>query len=480
MSVFRDIDACWPHDDASVMITWIPVFHDMGLIYGVLFPLYFGFPVYTLMAASVLQQPKRWLEAITRFRATHSAGPNFIFDLCVKRISDGDKENLDLSTLRVCGNGAETVRHTTLNRFQETFAPCGLRPGVVQPGYGLAEFTLKVSAGEAGRTPRTVRLSASACEERRVVLWDGEDLGLSRSFVGCGWTHIGSDIRIVDPQSGRECRPHEIGEIWVSGDSLTQGYWANPEATQRTMGARLADGTGPFLRTGDLGFVLDRELYIAGRLKDLIIIRGRNLYPHDIEATVEESLPEVRAGRCCAFSIDQEGEALVVIAEVDRVHRDNLETDGAFARLREAISVEHEAELHDAIFVRTGTFPLTSSGKVQRGRARQEYLDGTLQVIAGMRELRAPGTSTNDVRDWLIGYVARKLHQSSEKLSTRQSFEGLGLDSLSLIEMIAELEEFTGQQLAPSIVFEYPSIEQLSAYVTLAQTASETSKANSA
>jgi acyl-CoA synthetase (AMP-forming)/AMP-acid ligase II/acyl carrier protein len=454
MSVFRDIDASWPHDDSSVMITWIPVFHDMGLIHGILFPLYFGFPVYTLMAASVLQQPRRWLEAITRFRGTHSAGPNFIFDLCVKRIADADMESLDLSTLRVCGNGSETVRHKTLHRFREAFAPCGLRPDAMQPGYGLAEFTLKVSASEAGRIPRILHLNASACEQRRVVLADAADGGLIRSFVSCGWTHIGSDIRIVDPQSRRECGPYEIGEIWVSGANLTHGYWANPEATEATMGARLADGSGPYLRTGDLGFILDRELYIAGRLKDLIIIRGRNLYPHDIEATVEESLPEVRVGRCCAFSIDQEeAEALVIIAEVDRVRRDDLEADQAFARLREAISVQHEAEVHDAVFVRTGTFPLTSSGKVQRGQARKEYLDGTLQAVARIREPAFPVSSPTDVRAWLIGYLSRKLRQSADKFSTKQSFERLGLDSLSLIEMVAELEELTGQPLAPTVVF---------------------------
>jgi acyl-CoA synthetase (AMP-forming)/AMP-acid ligase II/acyl carrier protein len=490
VSVFRDMDASWAHDASSVMITWSPVFHDMGLIHGILFPLYFGFPVYTLTAASVLQQPKRWLEAITRMHGTHSSGPNFILDLCLKRITEADMKGLDLSSLRACLTGAEAVRHKTLQQFRETFALCGLRPDAIQPGYGLAEFTLTVSSIDIGHTPRTVHLDASACEQGRVVLRDAEEGTGTRSFVSCGWTHVGSDIRIVDPQSRRECLPYEIGEIWVNGDNLTQGYWRNPEATEQTMRARLTDSSGLYLRTGDLGFVIDGEIYIAGRLKDLIIIRGRNLYPHDLEATVEESLPEVRVGRCCAFSIEREdGEALVIVAEVDRVQRHNFNAGEVLARLREEMNVQHEAELFDAVFVRTGTFPLTSSGKVQRQRARQEYLDGTLQSIARLREPETPNDSfTNDlhegqvaeVRARLIGYLSRKLSQPAEKLSTRQPFQHLGLDSLSLIEMVVELENFIEQPLETSIVLDHPSIEELSAYVARVHLASQTSAATHA
>ncbi|MCU1265436.1 MAG: Beta-ketoacyl synthase [Acidobacteria bacterium] len=487
VSVLRDMNASWPNDDSSVMITWAPVFHDMGLIHGILFPLYFGFPVYTLSAASVLQQPKRWLDAITRLGGTHSSGPNFIFDLCLKRISEHEVRDLNLSTLSACLTGAEAVRHKTLLQFREAFALGGLRPDAIQPGYGLAEFTLTVSGVDVGSTPRTVHLDAAACEQGRVVLRNAENGAGTRSFVNCGWTHVGSDIRIVEPKSRRECQPFEIGEIWVSGDNLTQGYWGNAEATEETMRARLIDGSGPYLRTGDLGFVIDRGLYIAGRLKDLIIIRGRNLYPHDIEATVEESLPEVRVGRCCAFSIErEEGEALVIVAEVDRVQRHTFDADEVFARLREEISVRHEAELFDAVFVRTGTFPLTSSGKAQRQRARQEYLDGTLQAIARIRKPEPAGDSSlnelyqgrvAEVRAQLNGYISKKLSLPAEKLSTSQSFQRLGLDSFSMIEMVLDLEEFTGQPLETSIVFEHPSIEELSAYVARVQLASQTSVA---
>jgi acyl-CoA synthetase (AMP-forming)/AMP-acid ligase II/acyl carrier protein len=480
LSVFKDIDASWPHDESSVMVTWVPVFHDMGLIHGVLFPLFFGFPVYTLIAASVLQHPRLWLEAIGRFRGTHSSGPNFIFELCLKRISEKAAAELDLSSLQACLTGAEAIRSRTLERFRERFALAGMRPEAVQPGYGLAEFTLTVSSINKGKIAHTVYLDSAACEQGRVV--HAVSAGMkTRSFVSCGWTHIGSEIRIVEPDSHRECPPNHIGEIWARGTNLTRGYWENLEATELTMGARLADGTGPFLRTGDLGFIVNGELYVAGRLKDLIIIRGRNIYPHDVEATVEEALPEVRSGRCCAFSIDrEEGEALVIIAEVDRVHRNGLDPSLAFARLREAISLNHEAEIYDAVFVRTGTFPLTSSGKVQRRRARQEYLEGKLHVVASLRtsgpqlvpaiderQMRAA-----ELRAWLLKYLAAKLRLVVDDLPVSQSFERLGLDSLSQVEMITELEEFTGHTLDSAILFDYPSIEQLSWHVAALQPSS--------
>lgn len=477
LSVFKDMDASWPHDESSVMVTWVPVFHDMGLIHGVLFPLYFGFPVYTLAAASVLQHPRIWLEAIGRFRGTHSSGPNFIFELCLKRISEKTAAELDLSSLQACLTGAEAIRARTLERFRERFAMAGLRPEAIQPGYGLAEFTLTVSAIDKGRIAHTVHLDSAACEQGHVVPALSPGMK-SRSFVSCGWTHVGSEIRIIEPESQRECPPYRIGEIWARGTNLTSGYWENPEATQLTMGARLTDGTGPFLRTGDLGFIVDRELYVAGRLKDLIIIRGRNIYPHDVEATVEEALAEVRSGRCCAFSIDrEEGEALVIVAEVDRVHRNALDPGRAFATLREAISLNHEAEIYDVVFVRTGTFPLTSSGKAQRRRARQEYLEGKLHVVASMRppgpQLVPPADDHEpraaEVRAWLVKYLATKLRLRPDDLPVSQSFEHLGLDSLSQLDMITELEEFTGQALDSAILFDHPSIEQLSRHLAAFQ-----------
>lgn len=474
MSVFTDMQRAWPHDESSVMIAWVPVFHDMGLIHGLLYPLFSGFPVYSLAAAAVLQHPRLWLKTISRYRGTHSAGPNFIFDLCLRRISGDDLKGLDLSSLRACLTGAEAVRHRTLRRFREVFAPCGLRPDAIQPGYGLAEFTLTVTGFDVGQVPKTVHLDAEACERGRVVQVEREAEGLARSFVSCGWTHIDTDIRIVDPETRRECAPDEIGEIWARGANMARGYWHNPQASRAVMGARLHDGSGPFLRTGDLGFVVDGEIYIAGRLKDLIIIRGRNIFPHDIEATAHEAMPEVRVGRCCAFSIDhEEGEALVVVGEVGRVQRHSLDADEAFARLREAVSIHNEAEVYDAVLVRTGTFPLTSSGKVQRRRARQEYLEGKLQAVARMREDEAGEASDeglcprrlSQVREWLTDYLAATLKRPADTLSPVRPFESFGMDSLAMIEMVSALEDFAGLTMDTGTVLDYPTIEQLSEHV---------------
>jgi acyl-CoA synthetase (AMP-forming)/AMP-acid ligase II len=386
-AVLKDADNFWRHDPGSVMVTWIPVYHDLGLIYGIMQPLHSGFPCYSLMPASVLQHPKRWLQAVSRFGGTHSCAPNFAFDLCVSRISEASKAELDLSSWRVCVNGAEPVRHQTLERFNKAFARCGLDPLVVKPGYGLAEATLIVSAYGVEDAPRTVYVDAAECESGRIVLREADAKVPIRSFVSCGWVQDSNNVRIVDPETRRECPTGHIGEIWVRGPIVTRGYWRNPEASETTMRAGIEGGETGYLRTGDLGFSVDGHLYIAGRIKDLIIIRGRNIYPQDIEETLERTHPAVRLGRCGAFSVDTGGnEALVVAAELDRFERHSFDAETAFAELREAVSVHHEVELYDIVFVRTGTFPLTSSGKVQRGRAKREYLDGDLQVIARIRE----------------------------------------------------------------------------------------------
>ncbi|MGF6812651.1 acyl-CoA synthetase (AMP-forming)/AMP-acid ligase II/acyl carrier protein [Paraburkholderia sp. Clong3] len=476
LSLFKDMDASCLHDQSSVMVTWIPVYHDMGLIYGTLLPLYFGFPVYSLLPAAVLQQPVRWLQAISRFRGTHSAAPNFAFELCVQRVSQASRMELDLSSWQVCINGAETVRPQTLQRFADAFASCGARHDVIRPGYGLAECTLKVTSVAARQPARRVRLDAAACERGRVVQLHPCSVDTTgRSFQSCGWTHIGADIRIVDPSTGEECDDDALGEIWVRSPSVAQGYWNQPESTVATMQARLVTGEGPFLRTGDLGFVLDHELYIAGRVKDLIIIRGRNLYPQDIESTAEAAHSAVRLGRCCAFAIDLgDREGLVLVAEVERTERHGFDADEAFGKLMEAIAREHEVQLHDVMFVRTGTFPLTSSGKVQRQAAREEYRAGSLEVVARMR---AATTSEQIVvpdpfqkrlislRRWLTDFVASRLHIPATQVSSAESFLSLGLDSLALLEMTGTLEERLARVLPATIALEHPDINRLSRYL---------------
>lgn len=477
LALFADMDASCEHDRSSVMVTWIPVYHDMGLIYGTLLPLYFGFPIYALLPAAVLQQPSRWLQAISRFRGTHSAAPNFAFELCVQRISDAVKAELDLSSWQICINGAETVRRKTLQRFSEAFAGCGMAEDVIRPGYGLAECTLKVSSVAKKRPAGHVWLDAGACEQGRVVPLAATAAGpAARSFQSCGWTHINADIRIVDPSTMEECAGDAIGEIWVRSQSVAQGYWNQPALSMATMQARLATGEGPFLRTGDLGFILEHELYVAGRVKDLIIIRGRNLYPQDIEATVEATHRSVRLGRCCAFAIElDDGEGLVLIAEIERTERHGFDADSAFGEIREAIAREHEVQLYDAVFVRTGTFPLTSSGKVQRQSARAEYIAGKLEVVARLRPLAAAEQIILKeplqerivvLRELLTDFISDRLKIPPDQIASGASFNALGLDSLALLEMTGFLEQRVSRDLPATIVLDHPDIERLSRYLS--------------
>ena len=290
--------------DSGVSVSWLPVFHDMGLTNGIVQPMYIGRPCVLLPPQSFLQRPVRWLRAISRYHGTVSGGPNFAYELCARKITPEQCENLDLSGWYAAYNGAEPVRADTLQRFAATFARYGFRPGFLYPCYGLAEATLMVSGGPLRDEPRLYAVQAAALEQNRVAEVSGQQQNV-RTLVGCGHAMPGTRIVIVHPESLTRCVAEAVGEIWVSGPTVCRGYWNRPEETQRTLRAYLADsGEGPFLRTGDLGFLKDGELFVTGRLKDLIIIGGRNLYPNDIELTVEQSHPAIRSGCCAAFSVD--------------------------------------------------------------------------------------------------------------------------------------------------------------------------------
>jgi acyl-CoA synthetase (AMP-forming)/AMP-acid ligase II len=358
----------------------------MGLIGNVLQPLFAGARCVLMSPYTFLQQPYRWLEAITRYRATTSGGPNFAYELCVRRIGEEQRAALDLSSWRVAFNGAEPVRAETLERFARAFAPCGFRRQAFYPCYGLAEATLFVSGGEPGAGERVERVEPAALE-RGLAAPSPEREG-GRPLVSCGRVWGGQEAAVVDPATGEPCGEGQVGEIWLRGPSVTQGYWSNAAATARDFGASLrgpAGPQGPYLRTGDLGFLSGGELFVTGRSKDLIILRGRNLYPQDVELTVERSHPALRPGGA-AFAVDAEGEErLIVVQEVERRARD---LDAVAGAVRRAVSEEHEARVWDVVLVKEGTVPRTSSGKIQRHACRAGYLAGTL-AVAGRSALAA-------------------------------------------------------------------------------------------
>ncbi|HEX2253343.1 MAG TPA: fatty acyl-AMP ligase, partial [Thermoanaerobaculia bacterium] len=363
------------HGPDSVFVSWLPLYHDLGLIGNLLQNLYVGSRCVLMSPVTFLQRPAAWLEAVSRYGATTSGGPNFAYELCLRRVGEADRAALDLSSWQVAFNGAEPVQADTLRRFADGFAGAGLDPGALYPCYGLAEATLMVSGGRV----RVTGVDGEALQRHEVRPASG---AAARELVSCGPPLTGQEVVIAEPDSGAPCPVGTVGEIWVGGPSVAGGYWQRPEESRRAFGASLADGRGPFLRTGDLGF-LDAagELFVTGRLKDLIIVRGRNYYPHDLELTALASHADLRAGGGAAFTVEADGEERpVLVHELERHHGDDLEAVAAAAR--QAVAEEHELQLHDVVLIRTGTLPKTTSGKVQRRACRQLYLDGELVVVA--------------------------------------------------------------------------------------------------
>jgi acyl-CoA synthetase (AMP-forming)/AMP-acid ligase II len=314
-------------------VFWLPSYHDMGLVGGVLCPLYYGTPNVIMSPMSFLQRPFRWLQAISRHRAVVSGGPNFAYDLCVRKITPQQRATLDLSCWSIAFNGAEPVRSETIDRFTELFEPCGFRREAFYPCYGLAEGTLIVSGGLRAAAPVVHSFDAKALENRQIVEVPAMDEG-ARRLVGSGQVLADEEIVIADPESLTRCGPRQVGEIWVKSPSVAQGYWRRPEESERAFRARLrGQADGNYLRTGDLGFFQDAELFVAGRLKDLIIIRGLNHYPNDIELTVEKCHASVRPGGGAAFTVDIDDEPkLIIVYEIERRQADLNEVFDAIRR----------------------------------------------------------------------------------------------------------------------------------------------------
>ncbi|MDB4896590.1 MAG: AMP-dependent synthetase and ligase [Firmicutes bacterium] len=380
-----------PPEAEGAIVSWLPMYHDMGLIGGILQPLYAARPGVLMSPLSFLMAPHRWLDAISQYRGAISGGPDFAYELCVRRVTPEQRATLDLSSWKVAFSGAEPVRPGTMDRFVAAFAACGLEPDACYPCYGLAEATLLVSGSGLSRGLHTVAVRKADMAENRVVRTDNF-AAETQLLVGCGSAPPGHRIVIAHPERLTACAPDEIGEIWVAGPSKAQGYWNQPQLSQDTFAARLADAPaeGPFLRTGDLGFLApDGELFPTGRIKDLLIIRGQNHYPQDIERTVQESEEAIRAGGCAAFSVEEGGEErLVVVAEVERQHRRGNMAELA-TRIGRAVSTTHGLAAHAVVLVAPGGIPRTSSGKIQRFACREGYRTKTLAVLS------AAGDSTS-------------------------------------------------------------------------------------
>lgn len=378
------IHQTWPGDENEIAVYWLPHHHDMGLIGGVLEMLYLGCTTVLMSPSAFIQRPMRWLEAMSLHRGTFTTAPNFAYNLCVESSTEKERAALDLSHWSTAMNGAEPVQAATMRAFADAFAVARFRADVFMPVYGLAEATLLVSGGSDGAVPVVEHIDRGALGEGRVADAAPDHPG-AVELVGCGRPRGGQQVIVVDPETRQRCGIDEVGEIWIAGSSVAQGYWGKPVESEQTFSAFVSDtGEGPFLRTGDLGFLRGGELFITGRCKDLIVIRGANYYPNDIELTVQDCHSAFPSGRGAAFAITAEpnaAEQLVVVQELDRrVGEVNL--DEMVDAIQAAITEHHGIQADSIILVEPMGIPTTSSGKIQRGACRQQFLDRDLQTLA--------------------------------------------------------------------------------------------------
>ncbi len=456
-------------DESTVVVSWLPIYHDMGLIGNVLAAVYGGFRAYLMSPAAFLRRPATWLEAVSRFGATASGGPNFAYDLCAQKVKPEDCANLDLSRWRIAFNGAEPVRAGTLERFAARFRPYGFRDQALFPCYGMAETTLFVTGGAVSAAPVVTAFDRRAMQDNRAVAAsEGE------RHVGSGRSHMQA-LRIVDPASRGECPEGTVGEIWVSDASVATGYWNKPELSKETFEARLTGGDEAFLRTGDLGVLIEGELFVLGRLKDLIIIRGANHYPQDIELTAESSHAALRPGCSVAFAVDAGGEErLVLVAEVSRERRHGASMEEIGEAVQRHVAAEHGVSVSEVVLIQPATCLKTSSGKIQRSATRKAYLAGELEVFKAWHNLaEAPAAAANpagmppDVTCWLEAELCQALKIAPSSFDRNRPIAEYGLDSLRASELVAAIEERFGVELPVEILFVgEPSLSGLSSSLT--------------
>jgi acyl-CoA synthetase (AMP-forming)/AMP-acid ligase II/3-oxoacyl-(acyl-carrier-protein) synthase/acyl carrier protein len=475
----------------TVSLNWLPHYHDLGLIEGILHPLYHGVPCFIMAPLDFIQRPLRWLRAITEERITHSIGPNFAFELCLRKITAEERRTLDLSSWAWAGNGAEPVRKQTTDAFYATYAPFGLRWKALHPCYGLAEATLfATGSGPEHQGPIFRTLDSEALGENR-VLYTEEGAPKSQTIASVGNAILDAKVLIVDPETRRPCPEDKVGEVWIKNATSALGYWNRPEESAATFEARLADtGEGPFLRTGDTGFVEGKEVFLTGRIKDLIIVRGQNHYPHDLEWTVEQletRYPAIRAGGGIAISAEREGEERVILfQEIDRgLAPDAAAHEVLIGAIRKAIAEGHEIELYAVVLLAAGSLPKTSSGKKARYLCRQAFdadlADGRLPILASWRQSvrrpaspgpastgdapEAPARSAQEIAAWIRRAIGAHSGVDPASIDPRRSFNELGLDSAAAVGLSGDLERWLGRTLPATTAFDHPTIAALAAHL---------------
>jgi acyl-CoA synthetase (AMP-forming)/AMP-acid ligase II len=368
----------------SAYVNWVPLYHDMGLILNALQAIYVGAPCVLMTPNGFMQRPLNWLRAIHHYGAEVACAPNFAYDLCVARYRTDQMEGIDLSNWKIALNGAEPVRAETVRQFADTFATHGFDPAATFPAFGMAEATLLITGGRRGGGSVVREVSRSALQQGHAAAPSSADD--AQTTVGCGRALINERLAIVEPDSRRRQAAGHVGEIWVDGPNIARAYWQNPDASRADLNAEIEDESGKWLRTGDLGFLDEHgELFVTGRIKDLIIIRGINHYPQDIEFTVQAVHPALRANYGAVFTVpgDDGDETLVVVQEIERTERRKIDAEELVGLIRETVTEEHGVFARHVALIRPGTLPKTTSGKIQRRMTRQLWLNDELEMLGG-------------------------------------------------------------------------------------------------
>ncbi len=444
------IKKAFNHDENLRGVNWLPPFHDMGLIGTLLQPIYVGGQNAIIPPTSFLRYPERWLKAITKYKGNTVGGPNFALDYCCDKISEEDKKEIDLSSVEIFFCGSEPIRESTLNRFSEYFMNCGFKAGMFYPCYGLAESTLICTGGDYKDKPAYFSAEKNSLEtENKIRPVKGNKQALS--FVACGYPFYDMEVIIADHNKKEICPNGQTGEIWVNGPSVCKGYWKNAVKTKGTFHAVLKNNEQQkYMRTGDVGFIHEGQLYITGRLKDLIIIRGQNFFPQDIENTVESCHQALRKYSGAVFSADiKQEERLVIVSEVERSYIRNLDNEEVFNTIREAVSEEYNIAPFAMVLIKTGSILKTSSGKIQRLATKKAFLQNELNVIASWEmdlekdfpaeTFKPQEFSFDEIQNWLINWLSRKIKINPDKINPEKTILSYGLDSIGLVELEREV-----------------------------------------
>lgn len=455
----------------DIFVNWLPLFHDLGLITAVLWPVYLGASSTLMAPATFVRNPVIWLKAISQYRGSMCGAPNFAYDLCTNKISAVELSELDLSSWRVAYNAAEPVRAETLNNFSKYFSVCGFMPEAFYPGYGMAEATVFITGGDSSAKPAQLTVNKKILSEHRLELIN-EDEPNAIKIVACGSALPPHDVRIVDPETNCELPNGCVGEIWFSGPSVSPGYWGLTELSKDTFNQKIVGqdvGLNSYLRTGDLGVIYSGDLFVTGRIKDLIILRGKNYYPQDIEISVVDAHFSLKKGACAAFSLSENNiEQLVVVVEVEREYFRAINANEVISAVRQRVLLEHEVNVDRVVLLKPYKIPLTSSGKIQRKKTRDLLLQGGLDVVAEANAAKhndyvPPET---DIEKILCDIWCSVLEIDS--ISITDNFFDVGGNSLSALEISAELRnKFSSVSIDPEQLLEMPSIAQLAKFLEM-------------